>query len=49
MRIENAKTLLKEGLSSEEVAFRIGFKNASYFVKIFKKYVGITPAKYRQS
>lgn len=49
VRIENAKTLLKEGLSSEEAAFRIGFKNASYFVKIFKKYVGITPAKYRQS
>ena len=47
VRMENAKPLPKEGLSSEDTAFSVGFKDVSYFVKTFKKYTGISPSKYR--
>ncbi|BDR60334.1 AraC family transcriptional regulator [Lactobacillus xylocopicola] len=32
----------------ERIANRVGYENPSYFYKIFKKYVGISPAQYRQ-
>ena len=48
VRIDHAKTLLAKGASSESVAERVGFKDVSYFIKKFKKQVGITPAKYRK-
>lgn len=49
IRIDHAKTHLLEGLSSEETAKLVGFKDVSYFIKIFKKHVGVTPAKYRKA
>ncbi len=48
VRIDHAKTLLAKGASSESVAESVGFKDVSYFIKKFKKQVGITPAKYRK-
>ena len=48
VRIDRAKTLLATGASSESVAESVGFKDASYFSKKFKKLVGTTPAKYRK-
>ncbi|MBQ9709977.1 MAG: helix-turn-helix transcriptional regulator, partial [Clostridia bacterium] len=48
VRIDKAKELLAAGVSCEETAERAGFRDASYFTKIFKKFVGITPAKYRK-
>ena len=35
-------------ISLSEIAERSGFLDYSYFSKIFKKYIGITPIKYRQ-
>lgn len=49
VRIEKAKALLMEGVSVENTAERVGYNDSNYFIKIFKKYVGITPAKYRKS
>ena len=30
-----------------EIAERVGYKNVDYFHKKFKKYVGVSPAEYR--
>ncbi len=49
IRLENAKRLLLDGESVEQVSERVGYNDSNYFIKIFKKYVGVTPAKYRRS
>ena len=49
VRVEKAKALLMEGVSVENTAEKVGYNDSNYFIKIFKKYVGITPAKYRKS
>lgn len=48
VRIEKSKTiLLSNTLSISEVSDLVGFADQSYFNKVFKKYVGVTPKKYR--
>ena len=47
-------TWAKEALRNTDtninlIALELGFQDNSYFVKVFKKYVGITPTQYRQS
>ena len=49
VRVGRAKELLMEGRSVEEVCERVGYNDSNYFIKIFKKYVGVTPSKYRKS
>lgn len=39
--------LLQSSLSINEVAFQCGFRDSSYFVKVFRRYFGKTPSKYR--
>lgn len=48
-RISKARELLidEPGLTIGEVAGRVGYDNLSYFIKMFKRYQGITPSKYR--
>ncbi|WHH58217.1 helix-turn-helix domain-containing protein [Petroclostridium sp. X23] len=47
-RIEKAKQLLKNTrLSVKEVGFRVGFNTIQSFMRIFKKYEGVTPGQYR--
>jgi two-component system response regulator YesN len=48
-RIEAAKQLLVQNYSSKETCFQVGFNSQNYFVKIFKKYVGVTPGEYRNN
>jgi two-component system response regulator YesN len=49
VRIEEAKRLLKEtSLKVYEIAQNSGYNDASYFVKLFKKEVGVSPNKYRR-
>ena len=49
VRIEQAKQRLKEkGQTVEKVSEEVGFKDPNYFIKAFKKSVGITPAKYKK-
>lgn len=45
LRIRRAKELLNEGMSSYEVAEKLGFK-PNYFYTVFKREVGTTPKKY---
>lgn len=47
IRIEEAKRLLKEHHLVKEIAFDVGFQSQSYFAKMFKKIVGVTPKEYQ--
>lgn len=48
VRIENAKLFLLSGnIPLTEVAYLSGFEDQSYFSKVFKKFTGSTPGKYR--
>ncbi|QHQ62446.1 helix-turn-helix domain-containing protein [Anaerocolumna sedimenticola] len=48
-RVERAcYQLLNTDTSITDISFGVGFNNLSYFIKSFKKYKGITPAKYRK-
>lgn len=49
IRLWNAKKLLQNmDLSINEVAARTGFSNSNVFIKVFKKWEGITPGRYRE-
>lgn len=49
-RMQKAKELLKdETLSIAQVAEQTGYHDYFYFTRVFKKYVGISPSKYRKS
>ena len=50
IRIEKARYLLKEtDLAINEIAYEIGFEDARYFAKIFKKAQGKTPSQFRKN
>lgn len=38
----------RKGQSIEEIAFRLGFSEASTFIRAFKKWTGLTPLAYRK-
>lgn len=47
-RIERAKEIIGiEDLPISQIASLCGFENTSYFIKQFKKYVGVTPKDYK--
>lgn len=48
LRIEKAKELLQTDMKTYEIAFTVGYENASYLSKMFKKIYGITPTEYRK-
>jgi len=48
VRIEKAKALLKDmKIKTYEVSSMVGYEDAGYFSKVFKKHIGITPSEYR--
>ncbi len=50
LRIQEARRLLESSdMSCTDVAYETGFGDQSYFIKQFRKWMGITPAKYRKS
>ncbi|WP_367751652.1 helix-turn-helix transcriptional regulator [Ammoniphilus sp. 3BR4] len=50
LRIEEAKTMLKmERTPIDIIAGNVGFDDAGYFTRVFKKWEGMTPTKYRNS
>lgn len=50
MRIETSKQiLLDNSISLVDVATLVGFVDQSYFTKVFKKAVGVSPRKYREA
>ena len=49
LRLKMAATFLRETLLPvSEIIGRSGFKDRSHFVRIFKKYLGLTPYEYRK-
>ncbi|MBR6627817.1 MAG: helix-turn-helix transcriptional regulator, partial [Lachnospiraceae bacterium] len=49
LRLDKAKKLLSEtDISISQIAEAVGFEDEFYFFKIFGRYVGVTPAVYRQ-
>lgn len=50
IRIERSKTLLMEdNMSIIEIANMCGFEDQSYYTKVFKGIVGMTPKRYREN
>ncbi len=48
-RVENAKKLLAStSLQIQTVAQHCGILDVNYFTKLFKKYTGMTPGKFRE-
>lgn len=45
-RVEKACEMLSENMPVIDVSMRCGFDDVSYFVKVFRKYKGVTPGKY---
>lgn len=49
-RIDRAKELLKStDMKQSEIATQVGLSNAQNFIRIFKKYEGITPGQYKNT
>lgn len=50
LRIQEARRLLETSdMSCTDIAYETGFGDQSYFIKLFRKWMGITPAKYRKT
>lgn len=47
LRISNACRMLSRGDTLSKVCAECGFGNQSYFIRLFSKIMGMTPAKYR--
>ncbi|MBP1989312.1 AraC family transcriptional regulator [Paenibacillus eucommiae] len=47
LRMDRAKLLLQEQLTIEQVASSVGFTDALYFSKQFKKWSGLSPSEFR--
>lgn len=49
IRVEKSvELLINTDMSISEIALECGFNNISYFIKVFKKYMNITPLKFRK-
>lgn len=49
IRLEEAKSLLETSeLTLETVAERVGYEDATFFSRLFRRKVGLTPAQYRR-
>lgn len=48
-RLNQAKSLLENSsLSISDIAFKVGFSDSSYFIKVFKQHEDTTPLSYRK-
>lgn len=49
LRLEEAKQLLESGdLPVEAIAWEVGYQDAGFFGRLFRRKVGLTPAQYRR-
>ena len=49
LRLEEAKQLLESGdLAVEAIAWEVGYQDAGFFGRLFRRKVGVTPAQYRR-
>jgi len=50
IRVEKSMALLLSGdMSLLDICSAVGFEDQSYYCKVFRKYTGVTPGKYRES
>ena len=49
LRIDEAKRLLGAGMSVNDTSQAVCYMSVSFFIRTFKKCVGMTPAEYRKS
>lgn len=50
LRIENSKQFLREtDMTIREIAERVGYQSASFFIRTFKNAEGVTPSEYKRS
>lgn len=50
LRINYAKTLIQShNLKTINISESVGYNTPSYFIKIFKKYVGVTPSEFKKT
>lgn len=48
VRIDKTKKLLlSSNLSIKEIAYEVGYENVSFFIRLFKRNIGITPSAWR--
>jgi len=47
LRIKEAKKQIKQGIPFKEVSHNVGYTSQSYFTKIFRKLVGMSPSEYK--
>ncbi|MDO5784451.1 MAG: AraC family transcriptional regulator [Eubacteriales bacterium] len=47
IRINEAKTLLRDGVQPVEAAMRTGFSDQSHFTNYFNRFIGLAPGAYR--
>lgn len=48
LRVEKAKELLEDmTINVKDISNRVGFRDSSYFTKVFKRFTGVTPSEYR--
>ena len=45
-KLEKAKSLLLNGVSSKEICVEVGFSSQAYFVTVFKRFYNMTPSDY---
>ncbi|MCW7540432.1 helix-turn-helix domain-containing protein [Aquabacterium sp. A7-Y] len=49
LRLEEAKQMLEAGdLAIESIALEVGYQDASFFGRLFRRKLGLTPAQYRR-
>ena len=49
LRIEDAKRRLERTtVSVDEISWRIGYEDAAFFRRLFKRITGLTPSAYRK-
>ena len=49
LRVEEAKRLLEVStLPVDEISFDVGYEDASFFRRLFKRRTGLTPSQYRR-
>ena len=48
LRVEKAKELLEDmTINVKDISQKVGFRDSSYFTKVFKRITGVKPSEYR--
>ncbi|WP_270884970.1 helix-turn-helix transcriptional regulator [Paenibacillus aestuarii] len=49
LRINEAARLIESDMRMYEIALKVGYENPEHFSRVFKKYRGMSPQKYRDA